>query len=97
MEVKRHTQEKGHFMTKDVIIVGRRDTLLKYGITRVQNNMFILYKMTHLNRQTLKSNPCGKLIVNTVSCQLNSCINVESLIITVTLLRFILDIDEAVK
>ena len=39
METKRHPQEKGHFITKDVITVGRRDTLLKYGIARVQNTV----------------------------------------------------------
>ena len=71
MEVKRHTQEKGHFMIKDVIIVGRRDTILKYGMTRVQNNKLILYKMTYMNRQTLKSNSVGILIVNTLNCQPN--------------------------
>ena len=45
-------------MTKDVIIVGRRDTIIKYGMTRVQNNKLILYKMTYMNRQTLKSKFC---------------------------------------
>ena len=58
-------------MTKDVIIVGRRDTIIKYGMTRVQNNKLILYKMTYMNRKTLKSNSVGTLIVNTLNCQLN--------------------------
>ena len=71
MEVKRHTQEKGHLITKDVINVGRRDTIIKYGMTRVQNNKLILYKMAYMNRQTLKSNSVGMLIVNTLNCQLN--------------------------
>ena len=71
MEVKRHTQEKGHFMTKHVIIVGRRDTIIKHEMTRVQNNKLILYKMTYMNRQALKSNSVGMLIVNTLNCQLN--------------------------